>query len=108
MHGILAVDMLSTCNLHRHESVGLGLDLGHARDGLDLRKELLLGREFGRLPCAKGIDVERRHNLEVQAPAAHDALHAFHTLHALDLAGVRVRGTPGGTRGQEGGGSEEG
>jgi hypothetical protein len=70
---------------HGHEGVGLGLDLAYAVDSLELLEELLLGRKLGLLPLAEGINIERRHHLEIQAAAANHALHTLDALHFLHL-----------------------
>jgi len=50
------------------------MHLCDAGDGLDLLEELLFGSELALLPRAEGLNVKRRHHLEVEAPTAHHTL----------------------------------
>mmetsp|Transcript_137267 Transcript_137267/g.238717 ORF Transcript_137267/g.238717 Transcript_137267/m.238717 type:complete len:429 (-) Transcript_137267:232-1518(-) len=64
------------------QGVHLGLHLGDALNGGQLGQELRLGREFCILPGAEPVGGDAGDHLEVQAPAADDALH-LHALHPL-------------------------
>ncbi len=61
-------------NLHGHDGVGLGLDLGDTLDALELGDEGLLGLELGLLPLTEGIGGQGDNNLEVEASTADNAL----------------------------------
>jgi hypothetical protein len=71
--------------LHGHKCVRLGLDICDAVDRLDFSKERLFGRERSSLPSAPGTGLERNDDLEIEAAAAHDALHALHARDCLHL-----------------------